>query len=258
MTYVIIQNRDHGFFSDFNTILGSLHHLKTNNINNYYYHWNNNNYQNSKYNMFDKYFFNQKNSIDNNKKYETAVDIGFPYILNAQNKIKNNNDRSDFQNLHQTLKYFNYFENLFYKNCKQKINIKPKTLGIHVRQTDHWIHGSLLSCDYYFEKIDEKIKYYDYIFLATDENIIVDKFQKKYGDKLYLNEKIIRSDDHNPIHTGKYPEHKEKLVEDVFIDSLTLAACDEIIITTSNISQYIFCINPNIKFFQIDKHINYK
>ena len=258
MTNIIIQNRSCGFFSDFNTILGSLHHLKLNNIK-FYCDWKNIHYQESNYNMFDKYFFNQDVSrIEEDKIYQTAVDVGFPYIVVAENKIKTNDDRSGFQDLHETLKYFNYFENVFYKNCKEKINIKSKTLGVHVRQTDHWGHGPLLPCEYYFQKIDEKIKDYDYIFLATDENIIVNKFQEKYGDKLYLNEKIIRSDNHDPIHTGKYPQHKEKLAEDVFIDVLSLAACDEIIITTSNISHYIFIINPNIKYYQIDKHVYYQ
>lgn len=258
MTYILIQNRNCGFFSDFNTIVGSLHHFKTNNIN-FYCSWNNVHYQETNYNMFDKYFFIQDYSkIDENKTYCTAVDTGFPYIVDAENRIKINNDRSGFQSLHKTLKHFNYFENVFYKKCKNEIKIKPRTLGVHVRQTDHWRHGPVLPCEYYFEKIDEKIQEYDYVFLATDELRIVNEFQKKYGNKLYLNEKVIRSDNHEPIHIDKYPQYKEKLAEDVFLDVLTLSLCDEIIITTSNISHYIFIINPDIKYYKIDKHIFYQ
>lgn len=259
MNQIIIQNRNCGFFSDFNTIVGSLNYIKKNNIQNFYFVWENVFYQEKKYNMFDEYFYKQnpyeyfEDSLTN-----TAVDLGWKTIEAAEALLKTKGDIFGFEELHQTLKHFNYFENPIFKQIKNKTFIKPKTIGIHVRQTDHWGHGQLLPIQYYFQKLEEKLNQYENIFLATDEVRVVDEFMKRYGNRVYINQDIVRSDNHIPIHTGKYINYKEKLAEDVLLDAISLSLCDETIITSSNISHYIFIINPNLKYFKIDNHIFYQ
>ena len=71
-----------------------------------------------------------------------------------------------------------------------------------------------------------------------------------------LNENIYRSDDENPIHY-KHLENIDGLAEEIMIEAISLSRCEEIIVTSSNVSGYSLMLNPQIKFEQIDKHIHY-
>ena len=73
---------------------------------------------------------------------------------------------------------------------------------------------------------------------------------------ILLNKNIYRSEDKNAIHY-KYLENLDSLAQEIMIESISLSRCEEIIISSSNVSGYSLMLNPQIKFEQIDRHINY-
>ena len=151
------------------------------------------------------------------------------------------------------IKHFNYFENPYYQTLKSNCAKRDNCLGVHVRGTDHWRHGPIVDLDTYFKFIDRKLfeESYTNIFLATDEVRVVQGFQSRYGDKVFTNDEILRSETADGIHLSGVP-NKEKLIEDVMLDAISLSLCDEILITSSNVSGYALTVNPFIKYTFID------
>jgi hypothetical protein len=251
MKCLVIQKRSAGFFSDFNLITAALTYLRENNINDFSFIWNNIYYTDDiNENLFNKFFFDVK-VYDN---YDVIYDI----TAIGGNLFKHVNDHETWVRANETLKHFNYFNNPIYKNCYDKCYKSDKVLGVHVRGTDHVAHGSLLDINYYFEQIDEKLATgkFNSIFLATDENKIVEKFFVKYSDRVKVNANITRSDTQQGIHYSNFA-NKSQLAEEVLIDAISLANCDHMLVTSSNVSGYTLCINPNVSHTFIDGHIQY-
>jgi hypothetical protein len=259
MSYLIVENRTVGFFSGFNLIAGSLNHIRENNIEKFYVVWQNPLYQEQNYNLFDKYFFQQQ-PVQEFTERKTAFDLGIDIVRETEIRAEKEKEKLysvPYQKLNKTLKYFNYFENAVYKSCKQSCVFRTKSLGVHVRQTDHGYHGKLLTIEEYFNETDRKLENYENIFVATDENRIIQKFVERYGNRVFFNEDIIRSDNSDPVHLGKYLQYREKLAGDVIKDAISLSMCDEIIMTSSNIAHYVFMLNPELKYSKIDWHIEH-
>lgn len=246
MNYLFTQQVNAGFFSDFNVIIGCLDFILKNKITNFSFVWNNILYQSSKVNLFDIFFFKTK-TYEEYDKTITAISIGATYYQPI-------NPHEKFLNSYEVLNYFNYFENSIFLDKKNKCVKRENCLGVHVRGTDHGMHGPLLNLNIYFDWVDKKLNEnnYSYIFLATDEEQYVDSFHKKYGDKVITNNNITRSISNTAIHYSNY-EDKEKLIEDVMLDAISLSQCEEILITSSNVSAYTLAINPFIKYIFLDQ-----
>ena len=58
--YLLIQNSQAGFFSDYNLIVSGLQYFYDNKITNFNILWKNSRYQNNDSNIFEKYFFSNK------------------------------------------------------------------------------------------------------------------------------------------------------------------------------------------------------
>lgn len=251
MKYLIEQKRNVGFFSDFNLITAALTRLRENNIKDFSFIWNNILYSdNTNENLFNKYFFDTQ-EYDN---YDVVYDIGdiaFGFFTHF-------NEHEIWLRANETLNYFNYFNNPVYKNCYEKCFKADNVLGVHVRGTDHGEHGSLIDIDYYFKQIDAELETnkFNSIFLATDENRIVDQFVTRYSSIVKVNSDITRSNTNQGIHFSNFT-NKSQLAEEVLLDAISLANCKNIIITSSNVSSYTLCINPNVEYTFIDKHIAY-
>ena len=251
MNHYIIENKISGFFSNFNSIAGSLVYLYDSKIDNFYFHWYNPLYQDNTENLFDKYVFQQKPLIPptNFDKIYTASSVGNLYTFITPIEV--------FTKVNAALRFYKYFDNEVYKLCNNASVKKAKSLGVHVRGTDHVNHGELLTLEYYFSKIDKTMNnQYDNLFLATDDVKIVKAFEQRYGNRVFVNEGIKRSDTTQGIHFSGF-SGKEKLAIDVLTDACSLANCDEILMTASNVSAFVLSVNPNIKYEQIDKHIEF-
>lgn len=253
MKYFLEQNRECGFFSSFNIIVGCLKWLEDNSIVDFYIKWNNILYQTDNKNLFDKFFFNQK-PIDNHNP-EDIINIDTMKVGNIYEFIHN---IELCKTLNKILIKYGHFDNPVWKKCNELCISRENSLGVHVRRTDHHLHGEFLDNDFYYEIIDNKLQENNYknILLITDENKVVKEFVSKYGDLIMLNENIYRSDDENPIHY-KHLENIDELAEQIMIEAISLSRCEEIIVTSSNVSGYSLMLNPQIKFEQIDKHIHY-
>lgn len=260
MNYLVIENRNEGFFSNFNLIVGSLSSLHDSEIKNFYFQWNNHLYQDDKENLFDKYFYKQnieavavKCPNSNKFKFDktcTTVELAV-HLFSFVTPIE------VFKKMNSVLRIYNYFDNEIYKNCNKISAKRPKTLGVHVRGTDHGKHGKLLTLNDYFSKIDEKLNYnYNNLFLATDETKTVKAFTDRYGSLVFTNSEIKRSETAQGIHFSNFT-HKEKLATDVITDAISLANCEELIFTASNVAGHVLMLNPDIKHEQIDKHIEF-
>ena len=109
-----------------------------------------------------------------------------------------------------------------------------KTLGIHFRGTDYKLnvngHPVALQFDDYSGAVDEAMKRNGFcqIFLATDDQDILTKFRKKYGDSIICYDDTFRATGvHSVANTSLNRElHKYEMVYEVLRDSYTLAACD--------------------------------
>lgn len=250
MRYLILENRHQGFFSDFLLIAGSLCRMYDNDIKEFNVIWKNPLYQTSDYNMFEKYFYKQEMYSDFNVKCN-AHDLSVG-MFNFVTPIE------IFQKLNIIMNHYGCFDNEAFIRAKNDSVEKFNTLGVHVRRTDHARHGELLSDEYYFLKIDENLKSTDYdnIFLATDDSDVVAKFKNRYGNRIFCNEDITRSNGNIGVHISNQP-NKEKLAYDVMRDGLSMSKCKKILMTASNVAGYALMVNPTIEYDQIDKHITF-
>lgn len=248
---LVQQTRPVGFFSSFNIMVGALNYFRKNNIRNFYVSWTNGLYQEHDANLFDIFFYTQ--SIPNPEEVEQvldAVEIGNVYEAILKQDL--------FLELHKTLQHYDYFNNVTYKKCLEACVIRPNSLGVHVRRTDHAQHSELLDIGEYFRIVDTKIAEGNYtnLYVTTDDLHMVPLFKDRYGSMVYENHNALRSNNGVAIHFGNH-NNKEKLALDVMVDAISLANCDEIIITSSNIAGYALMLNPTIKYKQIDTHKNH-
>lgn len=130
----------------------------------------------------------------------------------------------------------------------KRLDIKDyKVLGIHIRGTDfrsqYDNHPVYVSEEEVFEKIDKIIGSYDKIFLATDDNRILENFKNKYGSELlcYYHD-VVRGDRNKSVIFMKNENARENnkylLGLEVIRDMYTLAMCDGLI---CGISQVAIC-----------------
>jgi hypothetical protein len=253
MKMLIKQQRNSGFFSDFNLIVSSLLYLYKNNISEYNFWWNNWRYQESpKINLFD-IIFSEQPIIDNPDKITTVEEFDTIW--------KPIMEKSIYIELNKVLSHFQYFKNALYLNkiSIAKNKIKSNCLGVHARFTDATIHRPHIPIQYYFDTVEAYVKQNNNIkslFVATDDQKILEQFIKRYGiDTVQYNHNIIRSLDGQAIHADLYNPNKHQLMEDVILDGICMSLCDTLIHTASNVAGYCFTLNPNLNSVQIDKHL---
>ena len=169
------------------------------------------------------------------------------------------------------------FGDIYRKNIKIKDGIKKrinkfytshmrgsKVVGAHVRNFSGYSEKSDLGptpdLEEYFAVIDSLD--YDKVFLATDNQQILNRFSEAYGDDLIFQEKAFRSKT-NPnskgseIHKqyGFYPRTKKKtknkimkfMGHDVLSDAILLSKCSDMVHGQSNVPTAVGYINPDLE-----------
>ncbi len=143
---------------------------------------------------------------------------------------------------------FNESGNRLINNEVASLLSGKKVLGVHVRGTDfreNYDHHPIpITGEYYVEQIENSrlLDYYAYIFLATDEQVVIDLFTEKFGDKVLYFHDTYRSNDGKPIHYGLENVNKSKLAEDILKDVYALGRCDGLMCGLSNVSIIARCI----------------
>lgn len=126
----------------------------------------------------------------------------------------------------------------------EMLNFDAHTLGVHIRGTDYKKkyknHPSYVSPEMYYPYIDDAINNYgiNSIFLATDDDEILQEFQNKYTDKVVYYKDVCRGNGtagaHTTVNERKF--HHYKLGLEVLRDMYTLAACEGLIAGISQVS----------------------
>lgn len=120
-----------------------------------------------------------------------------------------------------------------------------KVLGVHYRGTDfrkqYNNHPIPVEVEQELEKVRELLrkKEYELIFLATDENAIVETFRREFGDKIRVYEDTYRDDGSGEsiaFSKSNRSNHHYKLGLEVLRDQYTLTHCDGIVCGYSNIT----------------------
>lgn len=148
----------------------------------------------------------------------------------------------------------------------------PMIIGCHVRHPSHGIEQpgkSLPTVELYQRMIIERVAgLQDWkVFLATDQDSVVDSFEKLFGDRLIYRQDVNRvSFDHDKAfkqlstdeqnREGHQIQHimaadqskwTTQMGDEVIIDALLLSKCDVFIHVTSNIATAVSYMNPDIE-----------
>ncbi|MCI8372227.1 MAG: hypothetical protein HFI75_07500 [Lachnospiraceae bacterium] len=139
-----------------------------------------------------------------------------------------------------------------------------RTLGVHIRGTDFNLglhnHPVAVSPEEYVQMIEKRIKEYHYeqIFLATDDEAILEFMKKKLSHtiKVVYYHDVFRSKDGLPVHKSldKRENHKYLLGLEILRDVYTLANCTGLLAGVSNVSICVRVINQTLghRFEQTD------
>lgn len=120
-----------------------------------------------------------------------------------------------------------------------------KTVAVHYRGTDfnkgYNNHPIPVQAEQEIEKVKELLQQKDYeqIFLATDENAMVERFRQEFGDKVKVYEDTFRDDGSGEsiaFSKAERENHHYKLGLEVLRDQYTLTHCEGIVCGYSNIT----------------------
>lgn len=125
-----------------------------------------------------------------------------------------------------------------------------KVLGIHIRGTDfrgrynnHPVFVTEQDCFHAIDNLMQKNRY-DKIFVATDDQRILDAFLVEYGNQICYYHDVVRGRDNRSVafSAGNRKNHKYLLGLEVIRDMYTLSMCDGLI---AGISQVAICAQIN-------------
>jgi len=131
------------------------------------------------------------------------------------------------------------------------------TLGVQIRLTDMASNHNVKKFDAYVDKVNKILKSnkkINQIFLATDDETIIQEFQQKVSVPVIFLPDIYRATkdkpDLNPYDRYEYirPNHRYLLGKEVILDVFILASCDYILkADISSVSQLAVIFSKSIK-----------
>jgi len=212
---------------------------------------------------FHQYFNDPYLNIEKNFKYP----ISYNDIKDIENIISYNQDIiCGFILDIEMRKYINFLINKYLKiNTEIQIKIteqeknfnNKKTLGIHIRQTDHFIHGKLLDINTYVDTIKKEIDNFDLLYVMSDNYEVLNILINSFNNKIYYINDVIRANNKTSfcVHSDNNIKNRYKLGEDILIETMLLSKCDTVLLSNSNISNFVLCVNPEIKYHIMDLNL---
>ena len=214
--------------------------------------------------------FNDKNIIE-----EHGV------FLNKANPLlfgygKEQNNASEFLNIDSLVKYrkivnkyLKFKDELLIKVdsfCKEYIDNK-RVICLHKRGTDQFTSrghaGDVVAFndDDLKYMVENNLKDYDFIFLATDEDKVYKLLKKSFGDKVlsYSTMRSLEGDTRGThfAHVTDTEENKYILGEEAIIDFLIMSRCSYSLCMKSNLSLLTILMRKDFNYKFIDNHIQY-
>jgi len=163
--------------------------------------------------------------------------------------------RSHFRRVHdRAVKHLQYADALQKILDERNKSFKSSTIGVHIRKTDHSIEVPAIALETYLTVLRSKIakENYQHIFLATDDETVVQTMETAFPGLRVIVNKVTRSSDGKPIHKNESFAHKFELGAEAILDAYTLSLCNETILTNSNLSYCSLYLNPEMKYTLLD------
>ena len=122
-----------------------------------------------------------------------------------------------------------------------------KIMGIHVRKTDHHQEVRPVEDSRYFQLVQKHISRYDKLFIATDDQQILTRFEELYKDKVIAHP-FYRSEGSEALHEDLQNSNGYELGRQALLDCYSLASCGKVILSPSNLSYTALLINPDLNY----------
>ncbi len=122
-----------------------------------------------------------------------------------------------------------------------------RILGIHIRKTDHHLEAAPVNDHVYFNLVNKQIHSFDKLFIATDDDAILQSFKERYPEKAICNP-FIRSSGGVSLHRHMVVENRYVLGQQALLDCYTLSCCTKVILGPSNLSYCVLLLNPEIVY----------
>lgn len=222
-------------------------------------------------NSYLQYFIDPFLNINKNNKYPKIFKFpplnkrGLEEPIIYKNIFNENVTIYSYLLNHEKMKYISFLIKkyiLIKDEIKNKINLiynenfkNKKVLGLHIRQTDHGEHGKLLDFDFYVNEIKKNIDNFDMLYVMSDNYEYLNKIENIFPNKIFYVEDIIRSNNDICVHFDKSIINRYKLGEDVLIETMLMCNCDTVLLTNSNICNFILAYNPDIKYYIMDLNL---
>jgi hypothetical protein len=130
-------------------------------------------------------------------------------------------------------------------------------VGVHYRGTDKSEEAIKVPYERVVEeilKLTQALGLNEYkIFLATDEQAMIDFLQAQFPGRVTFNPNAERSDDGNPLHLGGTDSSPSEIGEQALIDCLLLSKTNALIRTSSNLSRWSTYFNPKIPVIELSQ-----
>ncbi|WP_339902932.1 hypothetical protein [uncultured Cyclobacterium sp.] len=158
-------------------------------------------------------------------------------------------DRNHYRFLNEIMKKGLDFNEVLTKEINEIKNrmSEVKTLGVHIRKTDHFREFPPAGNAKFFRKIKKKFSTYDKIFVATDDQQLLEKLKKEFSPKIMAHD-FVRSQGAISIHNNETLKDGPRLAKEALLDCISLSCCNELILSPSNLSYAALVFNPELKY----------
>lgn len=254
-----------GFFSNFGYVVGHLKLIEGTNFipvidfENFKTFYNNTTSINGTENSWE-YYFEQPAGYSLDEVYQSKHVLfcdGLSHSLGSLG-FKKNEKEAYFIKTFKVKPYINEIiskYNKFFEN--------NNVLGVHFRGKDINIfpgHPFGATEKQMFKYTDKIIKEYsiDKIFVATDEQIYLDKYIKNYGDMVFYADNF-RTKKINEFNINPRENHRYLLGLEVLTDAILLSKCQGLLCGASGMAGAVKLLNPNYEFvYEINNGKNSK
>lgn len=259
---IYLNNKNRGFFSLFNLVLDGLEFAE-------YYHltpvvefgediiYHENNGINGIINSFE-YYFKQPGNISVTAARQSKNVVFYEFVhrklaipdfnLTIGASLTDETKLEDYINRRGDLitRYIQFSDRTqaYLDDTVKPLIGERKTLGVHVRGTDMNIgyngHAKIVPAEEYLRVSAQAVKDkgFEKVFLATDEEGVINLFESEFGNRLVYYKDILRSEDGQALHFSQNSRenHQYLLGLEVLRDMYSLALSDGLVAGISNVS----------------------
>ncbi len=132
-------------------------------------------------------------------------------------------------------------------------------VAVHRRATDHYMHGEIVDVQHFFRALDDARQRLGipHVYLATDDLVTLEQFKEHYGSDLIYIPHFVRVTGDKGIHAHPQITDKKRVLKEALFEGLLLAGASYLVKTYSNLSMFAICMNRDLPYVDVDKHVYY-